>query len=208
MRPGSRVFVSGGAGVIGRSLVERLYEGGASIWVGDLKPRPPHWPEDIHYRQGDLGLAPASYFEQAAPEFFFHLAATFERSTESADFWEPGAQHNVALSHYLMSCLKDLPCLRRVVFASSYLIYDSALYQSPAPPARAKLLHEDDPISPRNLCGSAKHHHELELAFLDEFLGDRFSSVSARIFRSYGKGSRDVISRWIRSALSGEELEI
>jgi carbamoyl-phosphate synthase large subunit len=33
-------------------------------------------------------------------------------------------------------------------------------------------------------------------------------SVFARIYRVYGRGSRDVISRWVRAALRGEELRV
>jgi nucleoside-diphosphate-sugar epimerase len=32
--------------------------------------------------------------------------------------------------------------------------------------------------------------------------------VSARIFRVYGRGSRDVVSRWVRAALRGEPIEV
>jgi carbamoyl-phosphate synthase large subunit len=58
-----------------------------------------------------------------------HLAATFERSAESYEFWEENFRHNVRLSHHLMSLAKDAPSVKRVVFASSYLIYDPSLYQ-------------------------------------------------------------------------------
>lgn len=40
---GKRVFISGGAGVIGSILVGKLHEVGAKIYVGDLKPRPKNW---------------------------------------------------------------------------------------------------------------------------------------------------------------------
>jgi nucleoside-diphosphate-sugar epimerase len=35
-----------------------------------------------------------------------------------------------------------------------------------------------------------------------------FRAAHARIFRSYGRGSRDVVSRWVRAALAGEEIEV
>jgi len=52
-----------------------------------------------------------------------------------------------------MTVAKDLPSLQRVVFASSYLIYDPALYQFATPQAHAVALKESDPILPRNLTG-------------------------------------------------------
>ena len=51
---GRRVFVSGGAGVIGLELVPKLVERGAEVLVGDLKPRPQGFAAEVRYRQGDL----------------------------------------------------------------------------------------------------------------------------------------------------------
>ena len=107
-----------------------------------------------------------------------------------------------------MSILKDIPSLKRVIFASSYLIYDPSLYSFDKPQKNSYRLKETDPIYPRNLTGMAKLMHEIELRFLGDFKCDDFSSVSARIFRSYGKHSRDVISRWIMSLLKGETLSV
>ncbi len=201
-----RVFVSGGAGVIGRALVDFLYKKGAKIFVGDLKPRPKDFAANIQYRQGDLNYISQEEVSAFAPEVFFHLAATFERSTETYEFWDENFQHNVKLSNHLMTSLKDSPSLKRVVFASSYLIYNPEFYFFKTPAKTTHRLKETDPISPRNLCGMAKLMHEMELKFLGHFKG--FSTVSARIFRVYGKNSRDVISRWVRALLKGEKLTV
>jgi carbamoyl-phosphate synthase large subunit len=107
-----------------------------------------------------------------------------------------------------MNVMKDLPSLQRVVFASSYLIYKPELYQFPQPAKAARPLHEDDPIDPRNLCGAAKLLHEKELRFLSEFSNGRLRTVSVRIYRVYGKNSRDVISRWIQALLRGETIQV
>ena len=203
-----RVFVSGAAGVIGREVVPRLLARGAHIWAADLKPRPAEIPGTVLYRQGDLNQLTAAEVAEFQPTIFINLAATFERSDESYAFWDDNFSHNVRLSHHLMTLLKDVPSLRRVVFASSYLIYDPALYQSTTPRTEAVPLRETDPVRPRNLTGAAKSAHESELAFLSEHCQSRFTSVSARIFRGYGKGSRDIISRWVRMALAGERLVV
>ncbi len=205
---GKRVFVSGGNGVIGKALVRLLHERGAELLVGDLKPRPASWPAGILYRQGDLNFARREELEAFAPELFFHLAATFERSTETYGFWDENYRHNLRLSHHLMDCLKDCPSLKRVVFASSYLIYNPELYTFSEPAERARRLNENDPILPRNLCGAAKLNHEIELRFIHEFNAARLGVVSARIYRSYGRHSRDIISRWIRALLAGETLQV
>lgn len=171
-----KVFVSGGAGVIGRELVSRLYAQGHRIIVGDLQDRPKDWDGSIEYLHGDLNhLA----FDLEC-DVFFHLAATFERLGETPHHWDENFRHNVGLSHHLLNVIKA----RRVVFASSYLI---------------------EPY-PRNLTGAAKQYTECELEFLRRHKGQ--DSISARIYRSYGCGSRDIISRWVRAALKGEVLTV
>lgn len=203
-----RIFISGGSGVIGRYLVSKLHKLGAKIFVGDLQLRPGDWPKDIIYRQGDLNTLTSEEVVSFAPEYFFHLAATFERSAESYEFWQENFHHNLALSNHLMTLMKDLPSLEKVIFASSYLIYEPNLYHFKDCSTAPTPLIEDAPIYPRNLIGSAKLHHEIELRFLDQYKDTQFKSVSARIYRSYGFGSRDVISRWIRAAIKGDTLEI
>jgi nucleoside-diphosphate-sugar epimerase len=58
------------------------------------------------------------------------------------------------------------------------------------------------------LCGSAKLYGEAELAFARDVLGGEFRTVSARIFRVFGLGSRDVVSRWVRAAIRREPIEL
>jgi carbamoyl-phosphate synthase large subunit len=203
-----RVFVSGGAGVIGLEIVPRLIALGATVMVGDLKPRPRDFSAKVIYRQGDLNQMTEVEFQSFAPDVFIHLAATFERSTESYEFWEENFQHNVRLSHHLMTLAKDAPSLYRVVFASSYLIYEPALYQFNEAQEQPITLQESAPVLPRNLTGTAKLSHEIELRFIEQFCACRLSIVCARIFRGYGRNSRDVISRWVCSLLKGETITI
>lgn len=205
---GKRIFVSGGAGVIGRELVPRLLAQGATVLVGDIKPRPGFFGPGVVYRQGDLNQMTAAELNVFAPDIFIHLAATFERSTETYAFWEENFLHNVRLSHHLMTLAKDCPSLKRTVFASSYLIYDQKLYEFDTPRERAVGLRETDPVNPRNLTGMAKFAHEVELRFIDRFCGERMSTVCARIYRGYGRNSRDVISRWVRALLAGEAITV
>ena len=208
--PFKRIFISGGAGVIGQEMTRRLAALPADIQVlvGDIKPRPADFPARFQYRQGDLNFLTEQEIGAFAPDLFIHLAATFERSTETYGFWEENFQHNVRLSHHLMTVQKDLPLLRRVVFASSYLIYDPALYTFSEVPTQARNLRETDPILPRNLTGMAKLAHEIELRFLDTFRAAQFSTVAPRIYRGYGRNGRDITSRWVRMLLAGEEITV
>ena len=178
------------------------------MFTGDLKPCPEKWKGKLRYRQGDLNLMTSAELESFEPEFFIHLAATFERSTESYEFWYENFWHNVRLSNYLMSLAKDLKSIKKVVFASSYLIYDPALYSFTEPRETAVSLKESDPVYPRNLTGMAKLSHEIELRFLEKFRSEQYQIVLTRIFRGFGLGSRDVISRWVRSLLNGEEITV
>jgi carbamoyl-phosphate synthase large subunit len=107
-----------------------------------------------------------------------------------------------------MSLMKEIKTLERVVFASSYLIYDPNLYQFDSPRETAIILDETCQVQPRNLTGMAKFSHEMELNFLDKFKANQFTTVCARIFRGYGLNSRDVISRWVRSLLKNEEIDV
>ena len=201
-----RVFISGGSGVIGTALVNNLIAQDAVLFVGDLKPRPESWQE-LKYREGDLITLTRQEIEEFNPEVYFHLAATFERSVETKGFWEENFHHNIALSHHLLSLQKDLPALKKIIFASSYLIYNPDKYLFSTPQNSSQPLNETDPVAPRNLCGMAKMLHEQELVFINKFRPD-LQFVNARIFRSYGKNSRDIISRWIRALLKNETLNV
>jgi carbamoyl-phosphate synthase large subunit len=203
---GKKVFVSGGAGVIGSYLVNHLLEKGAQVFVGDLKPCPISWHKQVTYREGDLNEIKKEELERFQPEVIFHLAATFERSVESEDFWSENVHHNVKLSHHLLDCLKSISSVKKYIFASSYLVYDPGLYlfQQPNSPT---LLSESSQINPRNLCGASKMYHEKELEFAQHF-NKKLSVVNARIFRSYGINSRDIISRWIHSLSKNEPIQV
>jgi len=203
-----KIFISWWNGVIWNELVKKLYEQWAKLFIGDLKAKPKERPEDILYREWDLNYVTKEELENFWPEYYFHLAATFERTEETYEFWEENFWHNVRLSHYLMTLMKEIPSLRRVIFASSYLIYDPKLYLSNESRKKVWRLKETDPIKPRNLTWVAKLNHEIELHFLDEFKSKQFTSISARIYRSYWKWSRDIISRWIRALLNREELVV
>jgi len=203
-----RIFVTGGTGVIGSSLVQYLFKQGAILFVGDLKPRPMSWHKNILYRQGDLNEISLEEVSMFKPEYIFHLAATFERAQESYTFSEENFRHNITLSHHMLALAKKLPTLKRFVFASSYLIYDPKLYSSNSTPSDSYRLDELDRIYPRNTCGAAKLQTEIDFQYLKNFKQTPFTSIHARIFRVYGKGSKDVISRWIRALIKNESITV
>lgn len=208
MFKGKKVFISGAAGVIGNEMVDMLLNQEAILFVGDLKACPPKWYNKLTYFHGDLNELSYEELNEFQPEYFIHLAATFERSTETYDFWSENFRHNIQLSNHLMSIIKEIKSIKNVVYASSYLIYDPHLYNFEKCQSVPYSLKESDPIYPRNLTGMAKLAHEIELRFIDKFKNDQFVISIPRIFRGYGKNSRDVISRWVRSILNNEEITV
>lgn len=202
-----RVFISGGAGVIGTALVNILMDYGAELFVGDLKEQPKEWQGKLLYRKGDLITLTPMEIKEFSPEIYFHLAATFERSEETYEFLQENFHHNIALSHKLMSLMKDMPELKKIVFASSYLIYDPQCYLFSEPKLSSVALKETAAINPRNLCGMAKLLHEKELFFIQKF-HPHLQIICPRIFRSYGKNSRDIISRWVQNGLRNEPITV
>jgi len=204
-----KIFISGAAGVIGKEMLMQLgLYPEIKVLAADRKDKPFGLAKNIIYWQGDLNGITLKELSDFAPTIFIHLAASFERSVEGLDFWSNNFNDNVKLSHHLVGLLKELPNLHTVIFASSYLIYDQDLYMSNSSPIKPKQLKESDITKPRNLVGMAKLAHEKELDFLSHFYSDNFRSLSIRIFRGYGRGSRDVISRWIRDLLAGREISI
>jgi nucleoside-diphosphate-sugar epimerase len=205
---GRRVLVTGGAGVIGRELLGLLGSRGATILSVDRLPLPGPAPENVRHLTADLATADLDDVTAFEPEVVFHLAATFERSAESAEFWEQNWSDNVVVTHRLAEALARPRKTACFVFASSYLIYRTSEYLFATPPTTPAELSEASEITPRNLCGSAKLYGEAELVFARDVMGGSFRTVSARIFRVFGLGSRDVVSRWARAAILGEPIEL
>ena len=203
-----KIFISGAAGVIGTEMVDILLSQGAILFIGDLKPCPEKWYNKLTYFHGDLNNISFEEINSFEPEYFIHLAATFERSTETYDFWQENFRTNIQLSNHLMTLIKETKSVLSVVYASSYLIYDPKLYNFEVSQQLPYQLKETDNIYPRNLTGMAKLSHEIELRFLSLFKNNQFKISIPRIYRGYGKNSRDIISRWIRSIMKNEEISV
>lgn len=200
-----RIIITGGAGVIGRELIEKLLKKEAIIRCFDIAPHPQFFLGKVEYCQRDLATLNPVEFTTFNPDIIFHLAATFERTEEDPEFWEDNFENNIILSHKVIDAAKKCKKLKKFIFASSYLNYSPSIYLKNIPQDSFVKLKETDLINTRNLCGAAKYYTEKELEFISRMYG-HFNSISARIFRVYGRGSRDIISRWIRMALNGNEL--
>lgn len=208
MIEGKRVLVTGSAGVIGLDLLKRLISAGAKILSVDRYPLPIEFTKCVTHLQRDITSSPLYELHDFQPEVIFHLAAAFERSKKSPEFWRINWHDNMLLSHYLIDLAKDVASLETILFASSYLIYSPILYTNRTIPGKISLLKETDIINPRNITGSAKYYTERELEFVKEFFKPSLRIVNARIFRVYGCGSMDVISRWVQDALTGKVINL
>ncbi|MEQ1864405.1 MAG: NAD-dependent epimerase/dehydratase family protein [Micropepsaceae bacterium] len=203
-----RVAVTGAAGVIGRELLDRLIARGCTVLALDREELPPVLAARVRFMRVELSQGGMDEVTAFAPDTVFHLAAAFERSREESGFWETNARDNLAVTHRLHEALRKIESVRRYVFASSYLIYRPELYLFDAAQEIARPLVESDAARPRNLCGAAKYLAESEIDFLVHVDRRPLSAVSARIYRVYGRGSRDVVSRWTRSLLGGEPIAL
>jgi carbamoyl-phosphate synthase large subunit len=203
-----RVLVTGSAGVIGLELLKRLTQTGADVLSVDRYPLPPQYAQSVMHVQRDIAAAPLYELHNFQPQIIFHLAAAFERSRETPEFWRINWHDNVLLSHHVVDQAKEVTALESFIFASSYLIYAPALYLFRDLPEDVTYLTEEDAVGPRNITGVAKYYTEHELNFVKEYDNSSLRVVNARIYRVYGCGSRDVISRWVRAALLGQPIQL
>lgn len=202
-----KIVVTGASGVIGRELLKYLIEEGADILSVDRLPLPEGKWDNVVHVQKDIAIEELPEIIDFNPEVIFHLAAAFERSEESPDFWETNWHDNILVSHNIVNITKKLSSLKTFVFASSYLLYDTQLYMSDSL-KDVTYLNEEDKIYPRNLCGGAKFYTEKELEFIKELFLPDLRVINARIYRVYGRGSKDIVSRWVRMCLNNETLEL
>ena len=204
-----RILITGCSGVIGKDLTKLLAEKGANVLGLDRVSYPYNCKKGRFklIKKDLLHLNPKDVIN-FKPEIVFHLAASFERTKEKPEFWEKNFKDNLVVSHKVIDCLRYCQSIRKFIFASSYLVYDPKLYIFKNKQSRPMVLKEPSVIKPRNLTGAAKYYTEQEIEILTSLLKRKIQFINARIFRVYGFGSRDVVSRWIRSTLEGEILTV
>jgi len=203
-----RVLVTGAAGVIGRQLTSKLLESGAEVLSVDREPMPPGNWVDLHHEQADLSEMDLEVLTNFAPTAVFHLAASFERSEESAAYWSVGWRDDVVASHRVIGALARQTEVETFVFASSYLVYDPLSYLVKDSRTMPVAVDESTQVAPRNLCGAGKYYTERELRYVGHTSQPDLRVVNARIFRVFGRGSRDVISRWVRAGIADQPIEV
>jgi nucleoside-diphosphate-sugar epimerase len=203
-----RILITGSAGVIGRQLTSRLLGPGAVVLGIDREPMPLGDWNGLHFERGDLSEMDLDLIAEFSPTIVYHLAASFERSEETPEYWSVGWRDDVVAAHRVIDVVTKQGVAHTFVFASSYLVYDPSQYMVDDPELGPIAIDERAPIAPRNLCGAGKYYTERELRYVQRTIRPDLRVVNARIFRVFGRGSRDVISRWIRAGLSDEPIEV
>ena len=201
-----KIFISGGSGVIGRSLVKLLLENKYEIFVADLKDQPDEFRGKVYYRKGDLNFLTENEIKSFKPDVFVHLAAVFERTKETYEFYENNFHNNIQLSNHLLKIFSKIKSIKKIIYASSYLAYDENYYMKKKDVIDYP-IDENVSLNPRNLIGAAKLYHEKELEITKRYKKNIEISI-LRIFRGYGCGSNDIVSRWVRNVLTNKPLEV
>ncbi len=173
-----RVCVTGGAGFIGSTLVDRLLADGHDVSVLDdfstgLRENLAAARSSIDLVEGDLRDPTAIARAVAGCEVVYHQAAlaAVARSVERP---EEVTEVNVLGTLRLLVAARDAGC-RRVVFASSSSVYGD----TPALPKREAM-----PLSPRSPYAASKAAGEAYLTAFQATYG--LETVSLRYFNVYG----------------------
>lgn len=204
----SKIAVIGGAGAIGRCLVQQLLAlQPASVLViddgssGNVALMPPHpLLQIVHLDIANTEKLP-KLLRSYAPDYVFHLAAHFANQNSVENPFSD-IQTNVVGTVNVFNSLVGLEGVKKVVYASSSCIYGGDL----------ELMSEADAVYP----------YETPYA-INKFVGELYAryyahlhhlpTVSIRIFNTYGPGEfagryRNVIPNFVERALRGEEIVI
>ncbi|MFS8035841.1 D-erythronate dehydrogenase [Xanthobacter sp. AM11] len=202
------ILVIGGAGMVGRKLIERLARDGrlggrpiTRLTAHDVvTPRPPEAPFPIDTRVSDLSLpGEAAALVTDRPDVIFHLAAIVSGEAE-ADF-EKGYRINLDGTRHLFDAVREVEGYApRLVFTSSI-----AVFGAPFPDA----IPDDYFHTPLTSYGTQKAMGELLLAdytrrgFFDG-IGIRLPTICVRP-GAPNKAASGFFSGIIREPLAGQE---
>lgn len=200
---GRRIFITGGAGFIGRRLLQRLPPEAAVAVFDDLSaglPMPA--PRDgLSLYRGDIRdpAQVARALGEFAPDTLVHLAALHHIPSCEADPRRAVEINVLGLQTVLDECAR-IAC-KRVLLASSGAVY--AFDDRP--------LSEDMPLHPADVYAASKLSNEQQLALWAA--RTRASGISARLFNAIGWGDPnghlipDILAR-LGAASPGERVRL
>lgn len=196
---GTRVLLTGGAGMVGANLAHRLVAEGARVCVL-VRPTTDRIrlcavEHEVEWLSVDLTDAEAlrAAITRAQPQVVFHLASTlWARSLQ-----ETAANHvqtNVLGTLYLLEALRA--CADpRLVFTGSSAAYGSG-----------SRLREDQPLLPGTIYGASKASASLLIHAYAQ--AHRLQAVELRLFMPYGpwEDPGRLIPHTVLSALAGRDV--
>lgn len=204
-----RVLVTGSAGFIGSTLIDRLLQDGHDVvgvdaWrpyydLGQKRANMERLANRPRFRQVDADLVSADLDELLQDvEWVFHQAAQpgVRRSWGEFDVY---VRDNVESTQKLLAACVDAPRLKRFIYASSSSVYGDAM-SFPASEAAVPA-----PVSPYGVTKLAAEH--LTTLYAGNF---GVPTVSLRYFTVYGPGQRPDMAthRMIRAAALGEPFPL
>jgi nucleoside-diphosphate-sugar epimerase len=194
-----KILVTGSSGVISRELIPLLKDHKV-LAIDKVVPKE-QLPDNLMFLQRNIGKDDIPEIQNNTYDIVFHLAASFERLEESPDFLQPNWDDNLQAFHYIANNVNA----KTFVFASSYLVYSAF---TPINFTGIMKFSESSILNPRNLCGMSKLYAEKELEFIQKHANTDINVINARIFRSYGIGSNDIVSRFIRDMIANKDTEL
>lgn len=190
-----RILVTGSEGKIAKELLKLLE--GHDLLLVDKKSG------------CNLAFDDLKFITDFKPEVVFHLAASFERTDETPMFHQINYEDNILATYRLNKLIAELDhCPKAYIYASSYLVYDPMLYTSEYLIKIPTPLSEAHETYPRNLIGAAKFYGEAEINFLKRNVHKDMKVCHARIFRVYGDGGQEFISRIIQWKRDGFKVDV
>ena len=196
-----RILITGSAGKIGKELIKVLHE--HELLLVDKKD------SENGSVKCNLATDDLEFIKKFEPEVVVHLAASFERTDETRQFHGTNWEDNILASYRLNRLIGELGIApKQYVFASSYLVYDPMLYLSDFPLKVPTELSECHELNPRNLIGASKLYIEKEIDYLQRNFHPNMKVCHARIFRVYGEGGQEFVSRVIEWKKMGIPVDI
>jgi UDP-glucose 4-epimerase len=194
-----KILVTGGAGFIGRHLVDQLVRSNTShILVLDNLHRacmPATFAEGVEFREADIRDRTAVENAMDGCEVVFHLAAQSNVMGAVADADYAFSSNVAGTYHVLQAAVKA--GVKRLVFTSSREVYGD--------PKRVP-VRETSPLRPKNAYGTSKVAGEAYCALAAR---GGLEAVVLRLANVYGPGDRDrVIPMFADAAAAGEPLTV
>jgi len=193
-----RVLVTGGAGFIGRHLVQALIKAGDHVVVLDNMRRAEQHtlPEGAELIEEDIRQPEAVRHAMKGCERIYHLAAQSNVMGAVSDTDYSFASNVAGTYHVLASAVKL--GVTRVVFTSSREVYGEV---DRLPVA------EDRPVAPKNFYGASKAAGETYCQVFQATYGLDVNIL--RLANVTGPGDRDrVIPLWLGRAARGEDIDL